>query len=231
MRDAAELFPKFAFFLCNLLRQLDISVPDSIVREHIAGVKSHRLAANTNVGRPGRGHALLTDRQKARIRQIMVPFGVADCGCEAAPASIRFPPAIAANAIRLATRTLWNADNDIRAGHAEQGSSGHHREGRDESCPPLHGVPGHVGGGAAAGRVPAGRPAAARRQITGGRIRRMHGLGHLRRSVRDGLDRRPARPIRASARKAVIATVNPVVSGRGPLSEWRPGQEDSLTDH
>ena len=24
MRDAAELFPKFAFFLCNLLRQLDV---------------------------------------------------------------------------------------------------------------------------------------------------------------------------------------------------------------
>src|ERR1700682_4256442 len=39
----------------------------------------------------------------------------------------------------------------------------------------------------------------------------------LRRSVRDGPDRRPARPIRASARKAVIATVNPVAcSLQGP---------------
>jgi hypothetical protein len=111
----------------NLLRQLDTSVPDSIVREHIAGVKSHRLAANTNVGHPGRGHALLTDGQKARIRQIMVPFGIADTGREDPPAPIRFPSAIAATAIRLATRTLWNADNDIRVGHADAAIAGYER--------------------------------------------------------------------------------------------------------
>jgi hypothetical protein len=111
----------------NLLRQLDISVPDSIVREHIAEVKSHRLTANTNVGRSGRGHALLTDRQRTRIQQIMLPFGVADSDRVAAAARVRVVQDAQATAIQFAIRALWNADNDLRAGHIDSAAAGYGR--------------------------------------------------------------------------------------------------------
>src|ERR1700693_4107120 len=50
----------------------------------------------------------------------------------------------------------------------------------------------------------------------------------LRRSVRDGPESRPARPIRASARKAVIATVNPVVLPTTSSGGIRPHRLEPL---
>jgi hypothetical protein len=111
----------------NLLRQLGLSVSEGVVGENIARVKANRIAANTSIGRPGRGHALLTDRQKTRIRQIMVPFGVADSGREAPVAPVRIPQDARATAIQLATRALWNADNDLRVGHTDSAVAGYGR--------------------------------------------------------------------------------------------------------
>ncbi|HEY2228665.1 MAG TPA: hypothetical protein VGI22_13185 [Xanthobacteraceae bacterium] len=111
----------------NLLRQLGESIPDEIVGEHIAAVKADRFAANTNVGRTGRGHDLLTDAQRARIRQLMIPFGVAASAPEAQVTEARVAPAARDNLIRLATRALWDADNDFRAGHAHVAVAGYER--------------------------------------------------------------------------------------------------------
>jgi hypothetical protein len=111
----------------NLLRQLGESVPREIVGKHIAAVKADRFAANTNVGRIGRGRDLLTDAQRARIRQIMHPFGVADSSREAEGAPPRVASAARDTSIRLATRALWNADNDFRAGRCDVAVAGYER--------------------------------------------------------------------------------------------------------
>jgi hypothetical protein len=111
----------------SLLRQLGESVPDEIVGSHIAAIKANRFAANTNVGRSGRGHGLLTDTQRARIRQIMIPFGAADRAREAELTPPRPAPAARDTLIRLATRELWNAANDLRAGHPDVAVAGYER--------------------------------------------------------------------------------------------------------
>jgi hypothetical protein len=60
----------------NLFQQIGMSVPDQMVSEHITVLKANRVLANINVGQIGRGNRLLTGGQKARIREIMVPFGL-----------------------------------------------------------------------------------------------------------------------------------------------------------
>jgi hypothetical protein len=109
----------------NLLRQLGETVPDEIVGKHIAAVKADRFAANINVGQSGRAQSLLTDAQRARIRQIMIPFGAADSSTDAQATPARVAPAARANLIRVATRALWDADNDFRAGHCDVAVAGY----------------------------------------------------------------------------------------------------------
>jgi hypothetical protein len=111
----------------SLLGQLGESIPNDIVGAHIAAVKADRFVANINVGRPGRGHDLLTDAQRARIRQIMIPFGLAGSARETPVAPTQIAPAARDNLIRVATRTLWNADNDFRAGHCDVALAGYER--------------------------------------------------------------------------------------------------------
>jgi len=111
----------------SLLRQLGESIPDEIVGSHIAAIKADRFAANTNVGRSGRGHSLLTDSQRARIRQIMNPFGLADRAREPELTPPRTAPAARDTLIRVATRALWNADNDLRAGRPDVAVAGYER--------------------------------------------------------------------------------------------------------
>jgi hypothetical protein len=111
----------------SLLRQLGESVPDEIVGAHIAAVKADRFAANTNVGHGGSGHGPLTDAQRARIRQIMLPFGVANSSGAAALTPARVAPAARDTMIRLAARALWNADNDFRVGRSDVAVAGYER--------------------------------------------------------------------------------------------------------
>jgi hypothetical protein len=111
----------------SLLGQLGESIPSDIVGAHIAAVKADRFVANMNVGRTGRGHDLLTDAQRERIRQIMLPFGVASSPREAQVTDARVAPAARDNLIRVATRTLWNADNDFRAGRCNVALAGYER--------------------------------------------------------------------------------------------------------
>jgi hypothetical protein len=57
----------------------------------------------------------------------MIPFGVAASAPEPQVTEARVAPAARDNLIRLATRALWDADNDFRAGHAHVAVAGYER--------------------------------------------------------------------------------------------------------
>jgi hypothetical protein len=57
----------------------------------------------------------------------MLPFGLADSDRVAAAARVRVLQDAQGTAIQLATRALWNADNDLRAGHMDSAVAGYGR--------------------------------------------------------------------------------------------------------